>query len=248
MRLMNKAFLMARSLLLPALSPAICAGILLCFSAPSHGESAGGGACEKAFSNYRIHINQANIILNKMLGAEEEGSYQKMQAIAQGEPGPNGKLAHAFNYTAAQLRAKARILKEAGFSQSERWRLIIGSPRYDRRPYFMKEDAPFFWWGGGLLWKRDLLGESDERSAPFVEAGELAFVQAIQEKITIDEHAKAADTSEKDAHTSLLEGNKYLLLMSKETMTRLTPEQRIFPWQIHRLHQRGEGRPLWLNR
>ncbi len=74
-------------------------------------------------------LKAAQQFLDPNLTAEEkekqEGVILKAHSVGSGEPGKdNLKTASVYNYTPAQLRQKAEILKEAGFSTEQRRTLI----------------------------------------------------------------------------------------------------------------------------
>ena len=66
----------------------------------------------------------AETILERPLSPREARAVQAAHEIGEGQLGRDGTLAGIGNYTDQQLRDKARILREAGFSRDERRRLI----------------------------------------------------------------------------------------------------------------------------
>ncbi len=91
--------------------------------------------------------------LNKRLTNQQVQAIQNAHLIGRGQPGADGSPARIGNYTLAQLRRKADILKQAGFSPAEirelmedgvvgisstRWGRLIhsNSLNYDHRPEY----------------------------------------------------------------------------------------------------------------
>ena len=62
--------------------------------------------------------------LGRALSKKEAKALERAHRVGMGEKGKDGTPARIGNYTEAQLREKARILREAGFSRAERQKLI----------------------------------------------------------------------------------------------------------------------------
>ena len=68
--------------------------------------------------------SRAEDVVGRKLSPEQQGAVQRAHQVGLGEKGADGSLAGVGNYTDAQLREKAKILKDAGFNEGERRRLI----------------------------------------------------------------------------------------------------------------------------
>ena len=62
--------------------------------------------------------------LRRALNKKQAEALERAHRVGLGEKGKDGTPARIGNYTEAQLREKARILREAGFSRAERQKLI----------------------------------------------------------------------------------------------------------------------------
>lgn len=67
---------------------------------------------------------RAEETVGRSLTPEQQAAVQAAHEVGLGAPGRNGQLAGVGNYTDAQLREKAEILKRAGFTEAERRKLI----------------------------------------------------------------------------------------------------------------------------
>ena len=72
----------------------------------------------------RIRLLKAEIILDRMLSPKQEQAILKAHRVGLGEVGEDGTPARIGNYTDKHRRNKALILRDAGFSLSER-RLLM---------------------------------------------------------------------------------------------------------------------------
>ena len=70
-------------------------------------------------ANNRTRLNEAESLLGKNLSREDRDAIIQAHEVGRGETGKDGTPARIGNYTTAQLRQKARILKEQGFNQNE---------------------------------------------------------------------------------------------------------------------------------
>jgi len=68
--------------------------------------------------------SRAEDLLGRKLTPEQEAAVQRAHEVGLGAKGRDGGPAGIGNYTDAQLREKAGILKQAGFSEAERRRLV----------------------------------------------------------------------------------------------------------------------------
>lgn len=82
--------------------------------------SGGAGAPSQA------NFTEAEFILGRRLTDAERDAIQRAHAVGHAQPGRNGRPAGYGNYTDAQLREKAEILRRAGFNESQRRALIEG--------------------------------------------------------------------------------------------------------------------------
>ena len=75
---------------------------------------------------------KAEEVLGLRLSPEQRRAVETAHLVGQGERGKNGALAGIGNYTEAQLRRKAEILRQAGFSKEQRRTLmeegVVGVP------------------------------------------------------------------------------------------------------------------------
>ncbi|EQC47295.1 hypothetical protein [Bacteriovorax sp. Seq25_V] len=82
--------------------------------------------------------------LDKKLSDKEHEAIEKAHMVGAGELGADGSLAKVGNYSLAQLKEKAKILKEAGFSPSEVRKLmedgIVGLGADDLKKLFSGAD------------------------------------------------------------------------------------------------------------
>ena len=69
-------------------------------------------------------INKAEEVLGTRLSPSQKEALEKAHLVGQEERGKNGAIASIGNYTEDQLRQKAEILRQAGFSSSQRRKLI----------------------------------------------------------------------------------------------------------------------------
>jgi hypothetical protein len=67
---------------------------------------------------------RAQSLLNRSLSSSQMRAVERAHLVGSGQPGKNGKPAEVGNYTLGQIRAKAVILKKAGFDAKER-RLLM---------------------------------------------------------------------------------------------------------------------------
>ncbi len=70
-------------------------------------------------SHNRRRLNEARHVLERDLTPQQRRAVIEAHEVGQNEPGKDGSPARIGNYTQAQLRQKARILKNQGFNQRE---------------------------------------------------------------------------------------------------------------------------------
>lgn len=105
---------------------------LLCSSAVVASSAVlGVAAFKKALDSYRHQLKLLGLLeekgtkaLARELTIDEISAIEQAHLVGKGEPGRNGKPASIDNYTEAQLREKAEILRQAGFDKEERRALI----------------------------------------------------------------------------------------------------------------------------
>ena len=94
---------------------------------------AASGAIAKAMTGSRRAFSSKSLAERKRLGEKSLGkslnkkqveALERAHRVGWGQKGKDGTPARIGNYTKAQLRAKSRILKQAGFSRAERQKLM----------------------------------------------------------------------------------------------------------------------------
>jgi hypothetical protein len=93
---------------------------------PSIGRALNGLRTGSRLRAYSARLSQAGRVLEKTLSGPQQEAIVRAHLVGAGELGANGSLAQVGNYTLAQLRRKAEILKEAGFSSAEIRKLMEG--------------------------------------------------------------------------------------------------------------------------
>ena len=99
---------------------------LIFFIAISFSSSASERVCEGNFSNGKRDkkISKAEEVLGVKLSSSQKRAVKMSYLVGQKEKGVNGALAGIENYTEDQLKKKEEILKQAGFSEDQRRKLI----------------------------------------------------------------------------------------------------------------------------
>jgi hypothetical protein len=79
------------------------------------------------FAPYSARLEKAQRILGRPLNVSEQEAIIAAHLVGAGELGANGALAQVGNYTLAQIRQKAQILRQKGFSSDEIRKLMEGA-------------------------------------------------------------------------------------------------------------------------
>src|SRR5262245_11377749 len=106
-------------------------GVVFLFIAST--SSANSLPCGSFFRSERqARAQRAKDVVGRPLSDSKLHAVAQAHLVGSGERGRNGGMAQLGNYTPAQLRKKATILKRAGFSKSERRSLmeagVVGVP------------------------------------------------------------------------------------------------------------------------
>jgi len=75
--------------------------------------------------SHRWRIIQASRLLRRPLTRSERAGVALAHRVGRGEAGKDGTPARLYNYTFGQVKRKIRVLKDAGFPQLERRKLIM---------------------------------------------------------------------------------------------------------------------------
>lgn len=108
--------------------------------------------------------NRAEEVLGQSLTLEQQAAVQRAHEVGIGSPGRNGRPAGIGNYTDAQLREKAEILRTAGFGEAERRKLMeagVVGLRLDQLPPGINSPYVSYVNSNGERWAVKIIGADD---------------------------------------------------------------------------------------